>query len=81
MAQQEQRPLRVIVQDIFFDWEQMDRRAMDLLPIIGKVVDVEEEYDGLTGKQAIGMFLSYSSQWRSEVATKVKKELRQYINI
>lgn len=74
------RPIYEIAAEIRRDWKKPYFGAVPYLDAMGAIDRIDEMYGADTAKSVVLYFLSNATNWRGDVARRVKKELNAMAN-
>lgn len=78
-GREEFRSPRVIAQEIYKDWKNVNYAAKPYLEAMATLDSIDDDYFQDSGKSVVMYFLSNASSWRGETAKKIKAELNKML--
>lgn len=75
-AENNYRPLSVIAREIKNNWKNVSYAAKPYLDAMLQLESINDSYYEDSGRSIVAYFLSNSSQWKGDVAKRIKAELR-----
>ena len=75
----QKRPLYVIAHEIRSDWKNVFFGAEPYLGAMEQIGSIDEMFYADTARSVVVYFLSNATNWRGEVARRVKKELQEML--